>query len=147
VLPPNALPAGPEQVDRSDPEWDYHRIAEVYLQGAGGFWLAHWEDVPVGHVGGQDIGGAVELRRMYVRQDFRRRGIGRDLVKALVAHCGAQGVPVIELWTAREGAGRKLYESIGFQMVANPGEAFANVEAVTGYTPGEDEIRMRLQLD
>ncbi|HZO88610.1 MAG TPA: GNAT family N-acetyltransferase, partial [Chthonomonadaceae bacterium] len=98
-------------------------------------------------VGGQDIGGAVELRRMYVRQDFRRRGIGRDLVKALVAHCGAQGVPVIELWTAREGAGRKLYESIGFQMVANPGEAFANVEAVTGYTPGEDEIRMRLQLD
>jgi GNAT superfamily N-acetyltransferase len=146
-LPLAAIPPQPTAVDQSDAEWDYHQMAAVYLQGAGGFWLAYQAGLPVGHIGGQAIGRGVELRRMYVRATFRRRGIGQQLVKTLVEHCRKQGVTVIELWTAPDGAGRKLYETLHFQQVDQPGKAFVNLRAVTGYTPGPAEIRMRLQLD
>ena len=145
-LPPDAFPPHPAEVERDDAEWDYHHMAAVYLKGAGGFWLAHSDAVPVGHVGGQDIGGAVELRRMYVRAEFRRCGIGQRLVSTLVAHCAQQRISAVELWTAQAGAGRKLYETTGFHAVDAPGSEFANVAIIIGWTPGEDEIRMRLQL-
>ena len=54
---------------------------------------------------------------------------------------------MVELWTAQAGAGRKLYESTGFHAVDAPGSEFANVAIIIGWTPGADEIRMRLQLD
>jgi GNAT superfamily N-acetyltransferase len=145
-----------EQIDRSSPEWDLDYIGPVYLRGAGGFWLAWEGDTPVGHVGAQDIGGTdvpvgVELRRLYVRAEYRRRGIGTCLVQALIEHCAARRalccVPLaIELWTAREGLGHKLYAKLGFRWTEQPGPEFARVEAETGYRPGEDEIRMRLDL-
>lgn len=127
--------------DLSSPfERDYHRIGQVYLRGAGNFWIAWLGDTAVGHVGAQDLGGAVELRRMYVRAVFRRRGVGTRLVLALIEHCVAHGVRAIELWTDRNGPGRRLYERLGFRLVAEPGEAFKDVPL----SPGE--IRMRLDL-
>jgi len=127
--------------DLSSPyERDYHRIEQVYLQGAGNFWIAWLGDTPVGHVGAQDLGGAVELRRMYVRADLRRRGVGTRLVRTLIEHCVAQSVRAIELWTAQNGPGRWLYERLGFRLVAEPGVAFKDVPL----SPGE--IRMRLDL-
>jgi GNAT superfamily N-acetyltransferase len=127
--------------DLSSPyERDYHRIDQVYLKGAGNFWIAWLGDRPVGHVGAQDLGGAVELRRMYVRADARGRGVGTGLVRKLTEHCSAQGVQAIELWTDESGPGRFLYERIGFRLVAEPGEAFKDVPL------SPDEIRMRLDL-
>jgi GNAT superfamily N-acetyltransferase len=127
--------------DLSSPyERDYHRIDQIYLRGAGNFWIAWLGDRPVGHVGAQDLGGVAELRRMYVRADFRRRGVGTRLVRALIEHCVVQGVQAIELWTEESGPGRFLYESLGFHLVAEPGEAFKDVPL----SPGE--IRMRLDL-
>ena len=43
-------------------------VTEVYLRGAGSFWLAWYTECPVGHVGGQDVGGADEIR---MRLDVR----------------------------------------------------------------------------
>ncbi len=55
----------PAKPDLSSPyEQDYHRIAEVYLRNKGGFWLAWSGETPAGHIGGQDMGNAIELRRM-----------------------------------------------------------------------------------
>ncbi|MBV9849649.1 MAG: GNAT family N-acetyltransferase [Armatimonadetes bacterium] len=146
VLDPEAIPERPAHVGRDGPEWDIHRMEEVYLSGAGGFWLAWAEGVPVGYVGGQDIGNTLELRRMYVRADQRRRGIGTWLVRALVDHGAARGVKTVELWTAGDGPGRALYERLGFQATDGPGAAFRDVAERTGYTPGPDEIRMRLDV-
>jgi GNAT superfamily N-acetyltransferase len=142
-------PQTPEQIDRSYPEWDMEYIGPVYLRGAGGFWLAWWGDTPVGHVGAQGLGKAtvcVELRRMYVRAEYRRRGIGTRLVRALIEHCATQGVQAIELWTARDGLGRRLYAGLGFYPTDGPGPGYERVEQETGYRPGADEIRMRLDL-
>lgn len=87
-IPPQLL----EHINRDIPEWDTDWIGVVYLSGSGGFWLAWQNDLPVGRVGAQAIGGVVELRRMYVRQKYRRRGVGTQLVASLVDHCRAKGV-------------------------------------------------------
>jgi len=122
-------------------EVDYHRLDQVYLAGAGGFWLAWAEGAPVGHVGAQDLGGgAIELRRMYVRAEYRRQGIGSLLVRTLIAHCAARGAAAIELWTAPAGPGRWLYGQLGFRRAVAPGPEFAVIP------PNENEIRMRLDL-
>ncbi len=40
IIATDEIPDHPMDVGRGDDEWDYHHIAEVYLNGAGGFWLA-----------------------------------------------------------------------------------------------------------
>jgi GNAT superfamily N-acetyltransferase len=138
----------PGPPDLSSPyERDYHRMDQVYLRGAGGVWFAWWDHVPVGHVAGQDWGGGVELRRMYVRAEYRRRGVGTRLVVALIEHCVTHGVTAIELWTAQGGPGRLLYEKSGFRETGGPGKEFRNKEVPCPHSPSDDEIRMRLDLD
>ena len=62
VVPPEAIPDEPMNVGRDDHEWDYHPIADVFLRGAGGFWLAWWERIPVGHI---FIPGKDEIRMRF----------------------------------------------------------------------------------
>ena len=144
IVGPDAIPSEPRLVERGDHEWDYHRIDQVYLAGRGGFWLAWFDGTPAGHVGAQDLGDGVELRRMYVRREFRRRGIGTRLIRALVAHCAVEDVSAIELWTAERGPGRPFYERAGFHVVTGPGPEFVDVAALTAYEPRAGEVRMRL---
>lgn len=141
------LPATVAPPDPASPyEPDLHHIAKVYLTGAGNFWLAGWDHVPVGHIGAQDIGGAVELRRMYVRAEYRRRGIGAQLIRTLIAHSHNLGVSTIELSTAADGLGRPLYAAVGFQVVDEPGQLYRQSVAPYRYSPALNEIRMRLTL-
>ena len=143
---PKVPPKVPAYIDPSDHEWDLDYIGEAYLRRAGGFWLAWHGEMPVGRVGAQDLGGVVELRRMYVMAQYRRRGAGTHLVEALIKHCMAKGVRAIELWTAKNGLGQLLYEKLGFCISDEPGPGFEDVGDLTGYSPGADEIRMRLDL-
>jgi GNAT superfamily N-acetyltransferase len=101
-------------------EQDYHRMDQVYLAGRGNFWIARIGDLPVGHVGAQEMGDFLELQRMYVRLKFRRQRIGTQLVQTLIAHACQQGVRTVELWTAEDGPGRFLYQRLGFQPVMPP---------------------------
>jgi GNAT superfamily N-acetyltransferase len=140
VLCPDEIPAEPEDTPFGSPEWDFDHIEQVYLHGSGGFWFAWAGDDPVGHVGGQDLGGIVELRRMYVRADHRRHGIGTRLVETLIEHCVAARVTAVELWTAHDGLGQYLYGKCGFGMVSERGAGFE--KAIVS----EDEQRMRLDL-
>lgn len=135
------LDVPPERPDHTSPyEQDYHRIDQVYLSGAGNFWLAWCQRIPVGHIGAQAFGDVVELRRLYVIPEHRRHGAGAALVRTLVAHCAAQKVRAIELWTAEGGPGRWLYEKLDFRIVGEPGREFR----IINHPP--DEIRMRLDL-
>jgi GNAT superfamily N-acetyltransferase len=144
-LDPATIPPGPQADTENDPEWDFHCIEDVYLSGAGNFWLGWDRGHPVGYVGGQDVGGAIELRRMYVQAACRRRGVGTALVQALMAHSHARGVSAIELWTAADGPGRRLYETLGFRTIRVPGPEFEEVATRTRYSPAANEIRMRLE--
>jgi GNAT superfamily N-acetyltransferase len=143
---PSEIPERPESGVEDQYEWDFHHMGDVYLRGAGNFWLAWYTVLPVGYVGGQDIGGAIELRRMYVKAAWRQRGIGTALVRALIAHSRARGVHAIELWTAPDGPGRRLYHALGFRETSGPGVEFNEIALLTRYTPGTNENRMRLDL-
>jgi GNAT superfamily N-acetyltransferase len=140
TLDPDDIPQEPEDTDPDSPEWDLDHIDQVYLRGAGGFWLAWCGDTPAGRVGAQDLGGVVELRRMHVVSAYRRRGIGTCLVQAMIDHCAAGGVRAIELWTAKEGPGRFLYGKLGFRPVDEKGPGFEDA------MDRPDEMRMRLDL-
>jgi GNAT superfamily N-acetyltransferase len=140
------VPEDPMEVPLGDHQWDLYYIDRAYLSGRGGFWLAWLGDSPAGQVGAQDIGTGVELQRMFVLPDHRRRGVGSMLAQALTERCAAQGVGAIELWTARHGVGRPLYESLGFREVPALSPDFADVVTITRYTPSGDQIRMRLDL-
>lgn len=119
-------------------EVDMDRIDLCYLTGRGNFWIAYADGIPVGYVGAQDRGRFIELRRMYVRQEYRRMGIGTQLVQALIEHCRARGIPSIRLWTAPDGMGHYLYARFGFRQVQPEGDEAQQPSALQG------EMRMCL---
>ena len=146
ILDPEEIPEKPEDTPPGSADWDIDHIDQVYLSGSGGFWLAWYGNIPIGHVGAQDLGGVIVLRRMYVKAEYRRRGAGTKLVQALIKHCADNGVGAIELGTAENGPGRFLYAKLGFYRTDRPGPKFENVEDATGWSPETGEIRMRLDL-
>jgi len=146
LLDPTEIPEHPQPGIENEHEWDFDRMDEVYLRGAGNFWLGWVTERPVGYVGGQDVGAAIELRRMYVQASYRQIGVGTKLVEALIAHSHTRGVHAIELWTAVNGPGRRLYHALGFRETEGPGVEFKDITTRTRYTPGADEIRMRLDV-
>ena len=63
----------------------------------------------------KDIG---EIKRMYVRPEFRRRGIGRALLEALIAEAQEIGYTTVRLDSTRfMGAAHSLYRSVGFHEI------------------------------
>ena len=63
----------------------------------------------------EDIG---EIKRMYVRPAFRRKGMGRALLEALIAAAREIGYPRIRLDSTRFMVeAHSLYRSIGFQEI------------------------------
>lgn len=49
---------------------------------------------------------------VFTRQEHRRRGISRQLMKLLLEHARAQGVERLVLWASEMG--RPMYEGLGF---------------------------------
>jgi GNAT superfamily N-acetyltransferase len=63
----------------------------------------------------KDIG---EIKRMYVRPEFRRRGIGRALLEALIAEAQEIGYTTVRLDSTRfMEAAHSLYRSVGFHKI------------------------------
>jgi len=129
-----------------DPEYDYYRMQDIYLSGAGNFWLAYLDNAPAGHIGAQDINCQIELRRMFVAAPYRRLGVGSALVSTLIEHAAGHFVDYIELWTESQGVGEQLYRHSGFTIVPEPSSAFTDVLAQTRYAPGQNEVRMQLRV-
>lgn len=146
ILDPADIPVAPGIEEPYETEWDMDQVERVYLGGGGGFWLARHGDEPVGYVGAQAMGGVAELRRMYVKQEHRRQGIGTQLVRALIARCSTNGIRAVELWTPENEEGHSFYETLGFEKVDKPLLGFAAVEQATRRGPNPQEIRMRLVL-
>ena len=107
------------------------QIREAMLAGEYFAWLAHVSGEPQRIVGG----AGVQLRRLlprpdddgtrvvigregvvlsvYVERDYRRRGVARRLLEAIIAWAPAADIVRLVLHASVEG--RPLYESMGFR--------------------------------
>ena len=99
-----------------DPEHVYGRADEAVF-------LVMHEDQAVGCVAIQNAGDDAELRRLYVRPDYRTHGVGHVLLKTVMRFSQSVGYRGIVLQTRPSmDAAIGLYQRFGFQFVSDVSE-------------------------
>ena len=92
-----------------------------YLVAPSGLWLARDGSQTVGCIAIHplaQIEGAWELKRMYVRASYRRRGVAKALLDAAEAHAAAHGADWIYLDTkAHLLPAIRFYRSSGYEPI------------------------------
>jgi GNAT superfamily N-acetyltransferase len=91
--------------------------------GPGAAWLVLYEDgEPVACGGLRPLEpGVGEIKRMFVRERARRRGLGRRLLAELEEIARAAGHRRVRLYTTEVlTEARRLYESAGYELAGSP---------------------------
>lgn len=105
-------------LDFQDVDEELEALPGPYAAPAGAILLADVRDTAVGVVAVKplDDPGVCELKRLYVKPDYRREGIGRALGEAVLETARSIGYDVMRLDTvASMDAARSLYRSLGFR--------------------------------
>ena len=90
----------------------------------------------VGYVGSQTVLGEADMMNLAVHEDYRRQGLGRQLVEALISRLSQQGSHILMLEVRVSNAPAiALYEKLGFQVVGKRPNYY--------YKPREDAFIMR----
>jgi GNAT superfamily N-acetyltransferase len=86
---------------------------------SGSLLLALADGRPVGCVAMRDLGGgACEMKRMYVADEARGKGVGRALVAQLLSDARSAGYGVMRLDTSmHQHEAMALYEQAGFRSI------------------------------
>lgn len=94
------------------------RIADYYGERNGGFWVAESAGTVVGMFGLEPDGpDAMELRRMYVAPEARRRGIARQMLEFAENECRRRGLQSLTLSTSElQGEALALYRAAGYRL-------------------------------
>ena len=105
------------------PDGDWRRRLELPMSAT---FVARSQGRPIG-MAGTIVGADGEphvamIVGMYVNAGYRRQGVGRLLLRALLEEIATlPGVTTIRLWvTPTQHAARRLYASLGFREVKNP---------------------------
>lgn len=102
-------------------------IAEIYNRPVGAAWYRYWSDAvhSYGYVNAEtpELGIGVKRR-------WRRQGIGRALLRALLSEAARQGVRQISLSVEPDNPARRLYESEGFDLISQAGGAWTMVASI-----------------
>ena len=95
------------------------RVSEYYSERNGGFWVAVEGEGIVGMFGLEPSGeAAMELRRMYIDPDFRRRGIARKMLDFAEQQCRRRQRPRMDLSTSElQQEALALYRNAGYALV------------------------------
>src|SRR5262245_36927621 len=111
-------------IDRyfDEQEWE-HELAELpgkYAPPKGSLLIAYHDGTPAGCVALRDLGqGICEMKRMFVPDSFRGRGVGRALAERIIADGQAGGYRLMRLDTSqRQAEAMRLYERSGFRRIA-----------------------------
>jgi GNAT superfamily N-acetyltransferase len=90
---------------------DYHAwlasAADDSIAAGAGLWLMDWPPHMIGQ--GSRRGNILNV---YTVENFRRRGLARQLMQAVLSWCGENSIDTIILHAS--SSGRSLYESMGF---------------------------------
>ena len=123
----------------SDP-WSENSIAQE-LTNPLSFWLAAVEDGKVaGYIGSQTVMGETDMMNVAVHPDFRRRGVGQNLILSLVEAMRARQSHSLTLEVrASNTPAIRLYEKLGFSQVGKRSGYYRN--------PKEDALILRKEWD
>jgi len=93
--------------------------SRTYPSAQGGVYLAFDGDRPTGCAALEEqTPGIGEVRRLFVRADFRGRGLGRELIAFVVEDARSLGYRVIRLDTFRRiPYAQNIYLGLGFQEI------------------------------
>lgn len=99
---------------------DAERMPGPYVAPLGGLWLAVSNGSGVGCVALRPLGdGVAEVKRMFVDAGWRGRGVGRALMKTVIAGARERGHRTLRLGTLDDmEAAQRLYRSLGFAPIA-----------------------------
>jgi carbonic anhydrase len=99
---------------------DAEAMPGAYVPPRGGLWLAAHDDVGVGCVALRPLDETTaEVKRMFVDEAWRGRGVGRALMETLVAGARERGYRTLRLGTLGDmKVAQRLYESLGFRPIA-----------------------------
>ena len=91
-------------------------VAEVEgsIVGSGCVSILAWPPAP-----GWPAHAVGLLHSMYTASEYRKQGIGRSIIKALMVTCKAKGCRQLIIGGHGTNAGRHLYEAIGFRPSEN----------------------------
>lgn len=93
------------------------RIESAFRRLGGKFWVMEQRERIIGSVGVVPSAepGGVELRKLYVAQDLRRRGLGAQLCGLVEGEAMVRTAGFIDLWSdTRFTDAHRLYERLGF---------------------------------
>ena len=127
-----------EKLCFADP-WSEMSIASE-LQSIWSYWVVALDgDQIVGYVGSQSSVDETDIMNIAVHPDYRRQGIGRDLVLALAEALQKKGIRGLMLEVRQSNAPAiALYEQLGFQQVGMRPNYYRN--------PKENALILRKEL-
>jgi len=112
----------------------YERAILERRGGHAGFVaVADRQEVPGGGVVGFVTGGMSrrptiaegEIETLYLLDDFRDRGIGRRLMRAMASHLASLGAASAFAWVLQDNPSRWFYERLGAKLAAREEVVFA----------------------
>ena len=127
--------AGLEKLCFSDP-WSEKSVASE-LENELALWLVALEGETVaGYIGSQTVLGETDMMNVAVRPDYRRRGIGEQLVNALVEQLKGLDSHSLTLEVRVSNAPAiALYQKLGFEIAGRRRNYYRN--------PREDALILR----
>lgn len=133
-----AAVAAIEQVAFSDP-WSERDFRECVESGVP-FLVAEMRDTVVGYAIAQYAADEGEILNLGVAPDRRRRGIGHDLVEAMLARLREEGVRNVFLEVRESNASaQRVYAALGFAEVGRRNAYYRY--------PREDAVILRTRID